>query len=48
MSGYAEQQLRKTIDIENVALIPKPLSVVHLAEAACNGSAHLIARVRPR
>jgi hypothetical protein len=48
VSGYAEEQLRKTIDIENVALIPKPLSVVQLAEAASNGSAHLIDRVRQR
>jgi two-component system cell cycle sensor histidine kinase/response regulator CckA len=34
MSGYAEAQLRKSIDIENVAFLPKPFSVTDLAEAA--------------
>jgi two-component system, cell cycle sensor histidine kinase and response regulator CckA len=34
MSGYAEEQLRKSIDIENVAFLPKPFSVQQLAEAA--------------
>jgi len=34
MSGYAEEQLRKSIDIENVAFLPKPFSVNDLAEAA--------------
>jgi two-component system cell cycle sensor histidine kinase/response regulator CckA len=34
MSGYAEEQLRKSIDIENVNFLPKPFSVVELAEAA--------------
>lgn len=34
MSGYAEEQLRRSIDIENVAFIPKPFSVQQLAEAA--------------
>ncbi|MCW2369720.1 two-component system cell cycle sensor histidine kinase/response regulator CckA [Sphingobium sp. B11D3D] len=34
MSGYAEEQLRKSIDIENVAFLPKPFSVSQLAEAA--------------
>ena len=34
MSGYAEEQLRKSIDIENVAFLPKPFSVTELAEAA--------------
>jgi len=34
MSGYAEEQLRKSIDIENVAFLPKPFSVTQLAEAA--------------
>jgi len=34
MSGYAEEQLRKSIDIENVAFLPKPFSVTDLAEAA--------------
>jgi two-component system cell cycle sensor histidine kinase/response regulator CckA len=34
MSGYAEEQLRKSIDIERVAFLPKPFSVQQLAEAA--------------
>jgi two-component system cell cycle sensor histidine kinase/response regulator CckA len=34
MSGYAEEQLRKSIDIENVSFLPKPFSVAQLAEAA--------------
>jgi two-component system, cell cycle sensor histidine kinase and response regulator CckA len=34
MSGYAEEQLRKSIDIENIAFLPKPFSVTDLAEAA--------------
>jgi two-component system cell cycle sensor histidine kinase/response regulator CckA len=34
MSGYAEEQLRNSIDIENVAFLPKPFSVQALAEAA--------------
>ena len=34
MSGYAEEQLRRSIDIENVGFIPKPFSVQQLAEAA--------------
>jgi len=34
MSGYAEEQLRKSIDIENVNFLAKPFSVVELAEAA--------------
>ena len=33
MSGYAEEQLRKSIDIDNVAFLPKPFSMVELAEA---------------
>ncbi|HXG99422.1 MAG TPA: ATP-binding protein [Sphingomicrobium sp.] len=33
MSGYAEEQLRKSIAIENVAFLPKPFSVLELAEA---------------
>ncbi|MBR0551555.1 hybrid sensor histidine kinase/response regulator [Stakelama marina] len=33
MSGYAEEQLRKSIDIDNVAFLPKPFSVQQLAEA---------------
>jgi len=34
MSGYAEEQLRKSIDIENVNFLAKPFSVTELAEAA--------------
>jgi two-component system cell cycle sensor histidine kinase/response regulator CckA len=34
MSGYAEEQLRKSIDIANVVFLPKPFSVNQLAEAA--------------
>ena len=34
MSGYAEEQLRKSIDIDKVAFLPKPFSVQELAEAA--------------
>jgi len=33
MSGYAEEQLRKSIDLDNVAFLPKPFSVQSLAEA---------------
>ncbi|HEY9090293.1 response regulator [Parasphingorhabdus sp.] len=33
MSGYAEEQLRKSIDLDNVAFLPKPFSVAQLAEA---------------
>lgn len=34
MSGYAEEQLRRSISIENVSFLPKPFSVQQLAEAA--------------
>jgi two-component system cell cycle sensor histidine kinase/response regulator CckA len=34
MSGYAEEQLRKSIAIDHVAFLPKPFSVQQLAEAA--------------
>ena len=34
MSGYAEEQLRKMIDLDNIAFLPKPFSVQQLAEAA--------------
>ncbi|MDQ3246353.1 MAG: response regulator [Pseudomonadota bacterium] len=34
MSGYAEEQLRNSIDIDNVGFLPKPFSVQALAEAA--------------
>jgi two-component system cell cycle sensor histidine kinase/response regulator CckA len=33
MSGYAEEQLRKSIDIEQVHFLPKPFSVQQLIEA---------------
>jgi two-component system cell cycle sensor histidine kinase/response regulator CckA len=33
MSGYAEEQLRKSIDLDRVAFLPKPFSVQQLAEA---------------
>jgi two-component system cell cycle sensor histidine kinase/response regulator CckA len=33
MSGYAEEQLRNSIDIDNVSFLPKPFSVQELAEA---------------
>jgi two-component system, cell cycle sensor histidine kinase and response regulator CckA len=33
MSGYAEEQLRKSIDIANVAFLPKPFSMQELAAA---------------
>ena len=32
ISGYAEEQLRKSIDIPNVAFLPKPFSVQQLAQ----------------
>lgn len=32
ISGYAEEQLRKSIDIDNVSFLPKPFSVQQLAE----------------
>jgi two-component system cell cycle sensor histidine kinase/response regulator CckA len=34
MSGYAEEHLRNSIDIDHVAFLPKPFSVQELAEAA--------------
>ncbi len=34
MSGYAEEQLRKSINIENASFLPKPFSVQELAAAA--------------
>ncbi|MEW4466530.1 response regulator [Parasphingorhabdus sp. JC815] len=33
MSGYAEEQLRKSIDLDNVAFLPKPFSVAQIAQA---------------
>jgi two-component system cell cycle sensor histidine kinase/response regulator CckA len=32
MSGYAEEQLRKEIDIANMHFIPKPFSVQQIGE----------------
>ena len=34
ISGYAEEQLRNSIDLERVAFLAKPFSVQKLAEAA--------------
>ena len=34
MSGYAEEQLRRSIDLDRIAFLPKPFSVQQLAEAA--------------
>jgi len=33
MSGYAEEQLRKSIDVANVSFLPKPFSVQQLSQA---------------
>lgn len=33
MSGYAEEQLRQSIDIDHVSFLPKPFSVAQLTEA---------------
>ena len=33
MSGYAEEQLRKSIDLPHMGFLPKPFSVKALAEA---------------
>ena len=33
MSGYAEEQLRKTIDLDRMGFLPKPFSVQQLSEA---------------
>ncbi|WP_339426979.1 response regulator, partial [Pseudomonas proteolytica] len=33
MSGYAEETIRKSIDLDNVAFLAKPFSVQQLAEA---------------
>ncbi|WP_375248398.1 ATP-binding protein [Sphingomonas sp.] len=49
MSGYAEEQLRKSIDLDNVAFLPKPFSVQQLAEATRDvlaAQAHEAASVR--
>jgi len=36
MSGYAEEQLRRSIALDNVEFLPKPFSVQQLAEAVRN------------
>jgi two-component system cell cycle sensor histidine kinase/response regulator CckA len=33
MSGYAEEQLRNSINVDNCSFLPKPFSVQELAEA---------------
>ena len=33
MSGYAEEHLRKSIDVPGAGFLPKPFSVQELAEA---------------
>jgi two-component system cell cycle sensor histidine kinase/response regulator CckA len=33
ISGYAEEQLRETISLDNVAFLAKPFSVQQIAEA---------------
>jgi two-component system cell cycle sensor histidine kinase/response regulator CckA len=34
MSGYAEEQLRNSLNFDNVSFLPKPFSVQELAAAA--------------
>jgi len=34
MSGYAEEQLRKSIDLDNIGFLPKPFSVQQIGQAA--------------
>jgi len=34
MSGYAEEQLRNSIDLENIRFLPKPFSVQQIGQAA--------------
>ncbi len=36
MSGYAEEQLRKSIALDNVAFLPKPFSVAQLVDAVAS------------
>jgi len=43
ISGYAEEQLRKSIDLERVAFLAKPFSVQKLAEAARDALAKKVA-----
>jgi two-component system cell cycle sensor histidine kinase/response regulator CckA len=44
MSGYAEEQLRRSIDLPDVAFLAKPFSVQQLAEAARDALAGAAAR----
>ena len=46
MSGYAEEQLRRSIAIDNVAFLPKPFSVQQLGQAARDALGAAIARSR--
>ena len=39
ISGYAEEQLRETISLDNVAFLTKPFSVQQIAEAVHNALA---------
>ena len=39
MSGYAEEQLRKSIDIPNMHFLPKPFSVAEIGEAVLDALA---------
>src|SRR3546814_19809302 len=48
VSGYAEEQLRKSIDIDNVSFLPKPFSVTQLAEAARDALGNEIGRASCR
>lgn len=41
MSGYAEEQLRQSINIDDVAFLPKPFSVVQLTEATLDTLNHV-------
>ena len=46
MSGYAEEQLRRSIDIDRVHFLPKPFSVQQLAEATRDALARATAAER--
>jgi two-component system cell cycle sensor histidine kinase/response regulator CckA len=43
MSGYAEEQLRKSIDLDNVAFLAKPFSV---QQSCSHGTIHVRSRSR--
>jgi two-component system cell cycle sensor histidine kinase/response regulator CckA len=36
MSGYAEEQLRQSIDIDNMFFLPKPFSVQQISQSVKN------------